>query len=110
MMTSLEAYTTNVYAYILTFFEHLKYLTIVASSMNDYPPLSLCGVSSTIFSSSTLIHLCINVSSFDDCLSLLDGRLKQLSTFIVKIPYITDFSTTVQNTVSLWSTLILFLS
>jgi hypothetical protein len=48
------------------------------------------------------------VPSFDDCLSLLDGRLKQLSTLIVRIPYITDFSSIVENTVSLHSTLITF--
>jgi len=108
MITSLKTYTTNVYAHILMFFEHLKYLTIVTSSTNDYPPLSLCDVSSTTFSSSILTQLCINVSSFGDCLSLLDGRLKQLSTFIVKISYITDFSSIVQNTVSLQSALISF--
>jgi len=110
MITSLKTYTTDVYAHILTFFEHLECLTIVASSMNDYPPLSLCDVPSTTFSSSILTQLCINVSSFDDCLSLLDGRLKQLSTLIVRIPYITDCSSIVENTVSLHSTLITVLS
>lgn len=100
MITSLKAYTTNVYAHMLAFFENLKHLSIVRSSTNDYPPLSLSDVSSTTFSSAILTQLCVNISNFDDCLSLLDGRLEQLSSLIVKIPYITSFSSIVQNTVS----------
>jgi hypothetical protein len=104
MITSLKTYTTNVYAHILTFFEQLKHLTIVASSSNDYPPLSLSDILSTTLFSTTLTHLSINISSFNDCFAILDGRFNQLSTFIVKIPYITDFSSIVQNTVSFQST------
>ncbi|CAF3284153.1 unnamed protein product [Rotaria socialis] len=38
---------------------------------------------STTFSSSILTKLCISLNTLQDCLSLLDGRLKQLSTLIV---------------------------
>ena len=101
-ITSLKTYTTNVYAHLLTFFKYLNHLSIVnASSNHDYPPLSLTDVpSTTTFHSGILKQLSITVSSFDDCFALLDGRLKQLSTLIVKIQYITQFSSTIQVTVS----------
>jgi hypothetical protein len=65
----------------------------------DIPPLSLRGLSSTTCFSSTLTKLCITLLSFEDCLSLLDGRLKQLSTFIV-ISQVVGYSLTVNNSVS----------
>ena len=40
--------------------------------------------SSTLFSP-TLLELHVNVTSFDDCLYLLDGRFNQLRTFHIKI-------------------------
>ncbi len=82
-------YTMDVYAIILIFFKNLKHLTIVPSSINYHPPLSLNDLPSTTFFSSTLTKLRIYVLNFDDCLALLDGRLKQLTTLIVQIEYIT---------------------
>jgi hypothetical protein len=41
-------------------------------------PLTTC-------SSLTICKLCVLVDRFEDCLGLLDGRLKQLTTFIVSI-------------------------
>ena len=82
---TLKTYTTNVYAHILDLFENLKHLTIVASSVNEYPPLSVRRLPPTIYFSSTLTILCINLFNMDSCLYLLDGRLKQLTTFIVQI-------------------------
>jgi len=96
-----EDYTMNVYATILTFFENLKNLTIVLSSSETYPALSLDYLPSTTFSSSTLTKLCINVNFFESCLALLDGRLKQLTTCIVQVNYFTDEPQTSYNTVSL---------
>jgi hypothetical protein len=58
------------------------------------------------FSSLTLTKLCIHVHSFDDCLVLLDGRLKQLTKFIVEVDYI--YNSTSLNTVSLCSMLLSF--
>ncbi|CAF1007740.1 unnamed protein product [Adineta ricciae] len=76
------------YGIILTLFKHLKHLSIKPISIFDYPPLSLCNSSSMTCSSSILTKLCINVHSFNDCLALLDGRLKQLTSFNVQINYI----------------------
>ncbi len=52
------------------------------------------------FSSSTLTKLCINIDNFDDCLALLDGRLKQLTTFIVQVGCINEWTSTFYNMVS----------
>ncbi|CAF3240512.1 unnamed protein product [Rotaria sp. Silwood2] len=86
--TSLDTYTRDVYAHIMVLFQHLKHLTVVASSINEYPPLSLLRLPPTTYFSSILTVLNINVLEFSDCLSLLDGRLKQLTTFIVQVGYI----------------------
>ncbi|CAF1098152.1 unnamed protein product [Rotaria sordida] len=89
-----KEYTKNVYANILAFFKNLKHLSIASSSVEDYPLSSLCYLPSMTFSSSTLTKLSINVNDFDDCLSLLDGRLKQLTEFIVQVDYISNWTST----------------
>ncbi len=94
-------YTVNVYGRILKFFENLKHLSIIQTSNMSYPPLRLSDLPSTTFSSSILTQLSINVCTLDDCLYLLDGRLKQLTTLIVRIGLITDSSTIVHNMVGL---------
>ena len=77
----LENYPTNVYSHILTFFKNLKEFSIMGpSAISMYPGLSLCYLPSTTFSSPILTHLYINVKTFDDCLYLLDGRLRKLTT------------------------------
>jgi hypothetical protein len=96
-----ENYTMNVYAIILNFFKKLKHLAIAPLSINNHLPLSLENSSSSTFSSSTLTKLCINVCNFDDCLALLDGRLKQLITFIVQIEFIQYMPLIPYNMVSL---------
>ncbi|CAF3737551.1 unnamed protein product [Rotaria sordida] len=63
----------------------------------SYPSVILSDLPSTTFSSSTLTQLCIDVCGLDDCLYLLDGRLKRLTTLIVRIRYIDDFLTIVDN-------------
>jgi hypothetical protein len=57
---------------------------------NNIPSLSLYNLSSMTFSSSILTKLCISVCDFNDCIDLLDGRLKQLTTFIVEVNYINE--------------------
>lgn len=94
-------YTMNVYAIILIFFKNLKHLTIAPLSIDNHLPLSLKALPPSTFSSSTLTKLCINVLYFDDCLALLDGRLKQLVTFIVHIDFIYDMPSISYNMVSL---------
>ncbi len=94
-------YTKKVYAHILTFFENLKHLNVIETSIPSYPGLSVRYLPSNTFSSSTLTYLRINVETLSDCLYLLDGRLKQLTTFIVRIYNIDPDSSTVHNMVSL---------
>jgi hypothetical protein len=95
-------YTKNVYEHIFTFLENLTHLTIIAPSDSRYPPLTLVGLPSTIFSSLILTKLSINVAIFDDCLFLLDGRLKQLSTFIVEVNMFSNVSFIGYNQVSFY--------
>ena len=95
-----KEYTRNVYAMILAFFENLKNLTIVLSSVNNYPSLSLYDLPPTTFSSLTLTKLCISVHGFNDVRALLDGRLKQLTIFIVQVESIGSQISTHDNGVS----------
>jgi hypothetical protein len=101
---TLVEYTKNVYAIILPLFKNLKHLTIISSTnnypslssydlspmTNNFPSLSLYNLSPMTFSSSILTKLCISVCNFNDCLDLLDGRLKQLTTLIVEVNRIND--------------------
>jgi hypothetical protein len=98
----LDIYTRNVYAHIPTLFKNLKHLTIVSSSLNECPPLTIFNLPSTTYYSSSLTVLCINVFEFKDCLCLLDGRLKQLSTFIVQTHHIAHLHVIDLNKVSLY--------
>ncbi|CAF3079648.1 unnamed protein product [Rotaria socialis] len=82
---SVKTYAKNVYIHLFTFFKNLTHLSIVGLSRDQCQPLSLSDLPSTTFSSSTLTKLCISLNTLQDCLSLLDGRLKQLSTFIVSV-------------------------
>jgi hypothetical protein len=97
-----ENYTKNVYAIILAFFEKLKRLTIVLSSIGNYPPLSLFNLARMTFSSSILTELCVKVHNLNDIRALLDGRLKQLTTLIVEVEFISDRIPTSYNRVSLF--------
>jgi hypothetical protein len=86
MIGSVTNYTRNVYNHILTFFKNLKNLSVMdPSTMPSYPGLSLRDLPSTTFSSPILTHLYINMNTFDDCLYLLDGRLRQLTTLCVTV-------------------------
>jgi len=92
-----EEYTQNVYAIVLTFFENLKHLSVVVSFIEkypglirNYPCLSLYELPPTTFFSPTLTKLCINVTNLYDVYALLDGRLKQLTIFIVQVEFINN--------------------
>ena len=93
----MKDYTKNVYANILNFFKNLKHLNIIGPYV---PGLSLCNLPSTTFYSAILTHLCMNVATLDDCLYLLDGRLKRLTTFNVTVYSIDNSSTIVHNMVN----------
>ena len=92
--------TRNVYSDIFAIFENIKHLTIVSSSMNDYPPLSVYHHQLTTYFASTLTVLCVTVYNIHDCLSLLDGRLKQLTMLNVQIAYVIGSSLPTVNIVS----------
>ncbi|CAF2981627.1 unnamed protein product, partial [Rotaria sp. Silwood2] len=84
--------TTNVYIKLLDFFENLNYFSCIGTFINGNPVLSFIDLPSTTFVSLNLTKLCITVDNFGDCLCLLDGRLNQLSTFIIIIVNVKDNS------------------
>ncbi|CAF4229924.1 unnamed protein product, partial [Rotaria sordida] len=79
-----------------------NHFSIFQPSTKMSTSLSLQDLPSTTFSSSTLIKLCINVLNIDDCLSLLNGRLEQLSILIVTIDNVKNHASIVCNSVSLY--------
>jgi hypothetical protein len=88
--TTKTIFLTGVYDRIFTLLTNLKHLEL---DVNDTYFLSqplLSGFPSTKCFSSSLTYLRINIHNFDDCLYLLDGRLSQLHTLIVKLGYIHD--------------------
>ncbi len=88
--------TKYVYEYTLKFFQNLKFLSVVGCMQL----LSIKSISSTTWLSLNLNKLCVDIYSFEDCLALLDGRLTQLSTFIVDIIWPDDEFSTIYNMVS----------
>ncbi|CAF1419496.1 unnamed protein product, partial [Adineta steineri] len=83
----------NVYEYTLNIFKNLKHLSVIQCGQL----LSIKDLAFTTWSSLNLTKLCIDVFCFDDCFALLDGRLKQLNTFIGRIYYINDELSSVYN-------------
>ena len=88
-------YRHGVHGYIFKFFGSLKHLSI----SGPRSLLILRDSSSTTCSSFILTKLCVFVDRFQSCLDLLDGRLKQSTTFIVKIKFLKPAS--VHNMVGL---------
>ena len=80
-----DRYSQIVYAHILSHCQKLERFEVLRKTVYAYPPLSIHRLPTNTFSSSTLTHLSIYVGTFTDCLCLLDGRLKQLNTFIVQV-------------------------
>ena len=106
-MTSVE-YTKDVYSIVLSYFKNLECLRIIPTAKENYPesiykcPLvCLNGLAPTFFSSSNLTKLCVHVREFNDCFTLLDGRHKQLTVFIVEVIRIEESIMTNQTRVSL---------
>jgi hypothetical protein len=96
---SLVELFTEACAHIIDLCQNLMYLDVNRSNHNDGARLSLCTLPRTTFFSSTLVILYANVANFDDCLCLLDGRLTQLTEFIVDIKSIDTSSLDIDNTV-----------
>ncbi|CAM4932424.1 unnamed protein product [Rotaria socialis] len=82
-----------VYEYTLKLFENLQHLSVIQCGRL----LSIDDLSSTTWQSINLTKLCVDVWRFNDCFALLDGRLKQLNTFIVNINYTSDDLSNVYN-------------
>jgi hypothetical protein len=89
--------TKYVYEYTLKLFENLKHFSVIGCVQL----LSVDDLASTTWLSLKLNKLCVDVCNFEDCLALLDGRLKQLTTFIVNIDSPEDDLSTIYNIVSL---------
>lgn len=95
-------YSLNVYTRILNLFESLKELNVVEPFDAYCPAFSLQDLPSTAFFSSTLLKLSINVANFDTCLRLLDGRLEQICSLSVRIPFVENQLPAANNSVSLY--------
>lgn len=101
LVGSLKEYSTNVYVHILAYCEKLEHFNVIQTPTGFYPSLSIRYLSSSAFASSMLTHLSIKVITFTDCLCLLDGRLKQLQTFIVDVHLMATDLSLVHNMVSM---------
>jgi hypothetical protein len=75
----------NVFERIFALFTNLKDLDFGQSIKWLYPMLAFNDLSGKSCFSSTIVNLRIDVETFNECLNLLDGRLGQLRTFIVRI-------------------------
>ncbi|CAF2953724.1 unnamed protein product [Rotaria sp. Silwood2] len=94
---TIKQHTTDIYGYILKFFENLKHLSIIRSFPYYYLPLKYRNRPLTTFFSSTLSKLSIHVLYYDDFLALVDGHFKQLTTLIVVITDMKYDSSNVYN-------------
>ncbi len=83
-------FLTGVYDRIFTLLTNLKHLELDVDDAYFVSRPLLSGFPSTECFSASVNYLHIKIHNFDDCLYLLDGRLSQLHTLIVKLGYIHD--------------------
>ncbi|CAF4943822.1 unnamed protein product, partial [Rotaria socialis] len=88
----------NVFQRIFSLLTTLTDLDFGQCSRSLHPVLTFNNSSADECFSSTIVNLRINVRTFDDCQCLLDGRLSQLRTFIVRIDFISNSKLSVNNT------------
>ncbi|CAM4820753.1 unnamed protein product [Rotaria magnacalcarata] len=93
----IRSLATKIFTTIFVTFKNLTHLDFELEDDFVYPPLSLIDLPSTACYSSNIVELNVRVRNFDDCLCLLDGRLSQLNTFIIKIDKIQNSSKTLDN-------------
>lgn len=91
----------DIFSLILCIGEYLTDLTFSQSWSDERITFSFFNVISTSCVSSSLTKLVINLQTFDDCLYLLDGRLKHLSILIISMMKIDNSSSNIDNTVSI---------
>jgi hypothetical protein len=95
----MEIIVALTYDAIFTLLTNVQYLDLFGNDDNPFSEQLLRGLSATRCYSSSIAHLCIKIHNFDDCLCLLDGRLSQLHTLIVKLDYIRNSSILINNEV-----------
>jgi hypothetical protein len=95
----IEESSTNVFTNIFIMFTNLIYLHLNLQDTCRRLPKPVINLLSTPCYASNIVHLNVSVFDFDNCLCLLDGRLSQLHTFIVKVDRIFDGSMIIKNTV-----------
>jgi len=76
---------SNIFILIVSRCQRLISLNFCQLFYDRKSPIYLDNFSSTNCTSSTLAKLKVNVTNFDDCLYILDGHLKQLSTLIIDV-------------------------
>jgi hypothetical protein len=97
---SVEIAIGQIYIAIFTWLSNLQYLDLDGIHGNLYNRRLLRGLSPTRCYSSSVAHLRIRIHNFDDCLCLVDGRLSQLHTLIVKLDYVRDSRIIINNEVN----------
>ncbi|CAM4966212.1 unnamed protein product [Rotaria socialis] len=95
----IRSLATKIFVTIFVTFKNLTHLGFELDDDFVYLPLSLIDLPSTACYSSNIVELNVRVRNFDDCLCLLDERLSQLNTFIIKIDKIQNSSKTLDNKV-----------
>jgi len=80
----------DIYRQIFCLFTHLTNLYLDFISEYVLTKSLLDNLPSTTCSSSTITYLNIKLHNIDDCFLLLDGRLSELHTLIVKLDFIHD--------------------
>ncbi|CAF1409157.1 unnamed protein product [Adineta steineri] len=80
-----EIIIAQIYIGIFTWLSNLQYLDLDCIDGSLFSGRLLGDLCSTICYCSNINHLRIRIHNFDDCLCLLDGRLSQLHTLIVKL-------------------------
>ena len=94
----------KLYLPIFNLLKSVTHLDFVIKNDFRHPPLSLDDLPSTAFFSSTIVHLSVRLLCIEDCISLLDGRLNQLNTFIVEIYRICPSTNDLNDTVkAIWT-------
>ncbi|CAF4314197.1 unnamed protein product [Rotaria sp. Silwood2] len=91
----------NIVSFILSIGKCLTDLTFGLRWIDECMEFSFFELPSTTFVSSSLTKLVITLYTFDDCLYLLDGRLKHLSILSIDIVKIRRASSNIDNTKSL---------
>ncbi|CAF2648949.1 unnamed protein product [Rotaria sp. Silwood2] len=95
----LEIIIAQTYVAIFAWLSNLQYLDLDGIDGNLYLRRLLRGLSFSRCYTSNVAHLRIRIHNFDDCLCLLDGRLSQLHTLIVKLDYVRHSTIIINNDV-----------